>query len=67
MWYPAVMMANTGFRHNDSMPESCIDRMKMHVVIKSEKRLRVMMDDVNCDDSGIPGYCGQHKISAQVT
>jgi hypothetical protein len=33
--------------------------MRMHIDMKREKRLRAMMDD-----SGIPGYRGQHKISA---
>jgi hypothetical protein len=27
--------------------------MKMHIVMKSEKRLRAMMHDGNCVDSGI--------------
>jgi len=60
-WYPTVMMANNGFKHNDSMPQSCIDRMRMHIVIKREKILRAMMDNGNCDESGMPGYRGQHK------
>jgi hypothetical protein len=30
----------------------------MHIVMKREKILRAMG---NCDDSGMPGYCGQHK------
>lgn len=47
----------------DSMPQSCIDRIRMHIVMKREKRLRAMMDNGNCDDLGIPGYRGQHKIS----
>jgi len=59
MWYPAVMMANRGFKHNDSMPQSCIDRMRMNIVIKSEKRLRAMMDVGNWDGEGIPGYRGR--------
>jgi len=63
-WYPTVMMASSGFKHNDSMPQSCIDRMRMHIDMKREKRLREMVDNGNCDDSGIPGYRGQHKISA---
>ena len=41
----------------DSMPQSCIDRMRMHIVMKREKILRA---NGNCD-SGIPGYRGQHK------
>jgi hypothetical protein len=45
----------------DSMPQSCIDRMRMHIVMKREKILRAMMDNGNCDDSGMPGYRGQHK------
>ena len=48
----------------DNMPQSCTDRMRMHIVMKREKRLRAMMENGNCDDSGIPGYRGQHKISA---
>ena len=34
----------------------------MHIVMKSEKRLRATVDNGNCD-GGIPGYRGQHRIS----
>lgn len=50
-------------RLTESMPQSCIDKMRMDIVIKSEKRLRAIMDGGNCRE-GIPGYRGQHRISA---
>ena len=43
----------------ENMPQSCIDKMRMDIVITSEKRLRAMTDGGNCDE-GIPGYRDQH-------